>query len=76
MPKKDNVIVLDAEDPKLTAKAKEFNKKGWRFSEKINNKIYYEQYKNPMYTVDRSHLIIFLFVAAFAAILIIGLVVF
>ncbi|MCK5234729.1 MAG: hypothetical protein KAJ88_02700 [Candidatus Aenigmarchaeota archaeon] len=76
MPKKDSIIVLDAGDPRLTAKAKELNKKGWRFSEKKDDKIYYKQYKNPLFAVDRSHLIVFLFVAAFAAILVIGLVVF
>ena len=76
MPKKVSVIVLDAEDPKITAKAKELNKKGWRFSEKKDNKIYYKRYENPLFAVDRSHLILFFFVATFAAILVIGLVVF
>jgi len=76
MPPKDNMIVLDAEDRDITAKAKELNKKGWRFSDKKNGKIYYERYKDPLLTVDSSHLIIFFFVATVISLLVIGLAVY
>jgi len=76
MPAKDSMIVIDAEDPDITAKAKELNKKGWRFSEKKNGKIYYEKYKDPLLAVDSSHLIIFFFVATVISLLVIGLAVY
>ncbi|MCK5063532.1 MAG: hypothetical protein KAR23_06395 [Candidatus Aenigmarchaeota archaeon] len=76
MPPKDNMIVLDVEDRDITAKAKELNKKGWRFSDKKDGKIYYERYKDPLLAVDSSHLIIFFFVATVISLLVIGLAVY
>lgn len=76
MPAKDSMIVLDVEDPDITAKAKELNKKGWRFSDKKDGKIYYERYKDPLLAVDSSHLIIFFFVATVISLLVIGLAVY
>ncbi len=76
MPAKDSMIVLDAEDPDITAKAKELNKKGWRFSDKKGGNVYYERYKDPLFAVDSSHLIVFFFVAIFVSLLVIGLAVY
>ncbi len=76
MPAKDSMIVIDAEDPDITAKVKNLKKRDWRFLEKKGNKIYYERYKDPLYKIDFSILVLFAFVAFFTSVLIMGLALF
>ncbi len=76
MAENNNFVILDAEDPELSSKAKELKAKGWQFKDKTDGKIYYERYQDPLMRIDNSQLIVFLFVSFFVSILILGLVMF
>ncbi|NOQ55928.1 MAG: hypothetical protein GQ477_03940 [Nanohaloarchaea archaeon] len=76
MVKKDNIIILEAEDSDLTSKAKELKSKGWQFKGRRDGKIYYEKAEDPLMRIDNSQLVMFLFVSFFVSILILGLVMF
>ncbi|MBW6462515.1 MAG: hypothetical protein K0B07_05725 [DPANN group archaeon] len=75
MAENNKILILEAEDPELSLKAKELKAKGWQFKDKSNGKIYYEQYQNPLMRIDNTQLILFLFVSFFISILILGLVI-